>query len=131
MFSELRGASNTVTLTTPFAPTYVPMDVTGRQPLGVAAFMDFTCKNPEAKVPEGMQLLHCNLREPEGDVTQEGSDRIWFVTKLIDVSGSTDVGVPERVALELAGLDRDGFKRAASSGDLQFPLLCNVPPRHP
>ena len=126
MFDQLRGASNTVTLTTPFAPTSVPMDVSGPQPLGVAAFMDFTSRNPEAKVPEVMQLLHCNLVEPEGAVTHEGGDRIWFVTKLHDVSGTTEVGVPERVALELASLDRDAFKQAASSGDIQFPLLCNV-----
>ena len=110
MFAELRGASNTVTLTMPYEPTFVPMDVPGLQPLGVAAFMDFIPKNPEAKLPQVMQLLHCNLMEREGNVTQEGNDRIWFVTKLADISGSIDVVVPERAALELTGLDRSILK---------------------
>ena len=64
--------------------------------------------------------------EPEGSVTYEGNDRIWFVTKLHDVSGATDVCVSERVALEFTCLDREGFKKAAYSRNIQFPLLCNV-----
>jgi len=125
IFENLRGATNTVALTTPFQPTHTSMDVSGEQSLGAVAFMDFTSKNPEAELPPIMQVMHGNLEEPTGDVTYGGSDRIWFVTKLRDVSASADVGVPERVALDLTGLDRDGFKNAAATGDIQFPLLCN------
>ncbi|HIA01539.1 MAG TPA: hypothetical protein EYN66_06455 [Myxococcales bacterium] len=72
-----------------------------------------------------MQIMIGSLEEPTGDITAEGSDRIWFHTKMRDVSGCAEVGVPERIALDLTGLDREGFKEAHATGAVQFPLLCN------
>ena len=124
-FEHLKGATNIVTLTTPFQPSQ-SMDVSGPQNLGAAAFLDFTSKNPDATLPEIIQLMYCNIEEPTGEVTHESNNQIWFLANLHDFSGNVSVGVPERVALELTGLEREAFKTTAASGNIQFPLLCNV-----
>ena len=36
------------------------------------------------------------------------------------------MGVPERMALELTSLQKEEFQATAASGNIQFPLLCNV-----
>ena len=124
-FADFSGASNTKMLTTPFQ-SKASVDVSGPQPLTVCAFLDFTSDNPDANMPKVMQGNIVNLQEPSGSVVAEGSDRIWFVTKMGDASGSADVGVSEKAALQLTGLDRDAFKEAHSQDTLQFPLFCNV-----
>ena len=48
-FEHLKGATNTVTLTTPFQPSQ-SMDVSGPQNLGAAAFLDFTSRDHSAYV---------------------------------------------------------------------------------
>ena len=87
---------------------------------------DYTVQNPTANIPEVLQIMLATIEEPTGSVTAEGSDRIWFVTKLRDFSGVTEVGVPERVALELTKLDKKEFMEAHASNNLQFPLICNM-----
>ena len=124
-FDHLKGATNIVTLTTPFQSSQT-MDVSGPQNLGAAAFMDFTSKNPDAKLPEIIQIMYCNIEEPTGEVTHESNNQIWFLANLHDFSGNVSVGVPERVALELTSLEKEAFKTTAASGGIQFPLLCNV-----
>ena len=123
-FDNIKDATNTVTLTK-FTPK-TSMDVSGPQPLAVCAFLDFTSENPAANVPNVTQIMCNSLEEPTGSVTCQGTDRIWFLTKMRDGSGSAEVGVPERVALQLTGLDRAGFLEAHTVGTLQFPLLCNA-----
>ena len=123
-FDKIKGATNTVTLTK-FTPKS-SVDVSGAQPLAVSAFLDFTSHNPTANLPSVMQIMYATLEEPTGSITPQGSDRIWFITKMRDVSGSSEVSVPERVALGLLGLDRAGFQDAHATGTLQFPLLCNL-----
>jgi hypothetical protein len=73
-----------------------------------------------------MQIMAVTLDEPKGSVTPEGTDRIWLITRMLDCSGSAEVGMPERVALQLTGLDRASFLEAHVAGTLQFPLLCNL-----
>ena len=73
-----------------------------------------------------LQLMAVMIEEPTGPVTADGTDRIWFVTKLREFSGAVDISVSERVALKLTGLDRAAFKEAHADGSLQFPLLCNA-----
>ena len=121
---KLQNADNTVMLTQ-WAPKS-SMDVSGPQPLGASAFLDYTSQNANAKLPQVMQIMASMIEEPTGSVTSEGTGRIWFVTKILEFSGSAEVGVPERVALQLTGLDRTGFLEAHAAGTLQFPLLCNL-----
>ena len=66
------------------------------------------------------------LEEPTGPVTAEGTDRIWFITKLREFSGAIEVSMSERVALRLTGLDAAALKEAHPDGSLQFSLLCNT-----
>ena len=123
-FDQLKDAVNTVMLTK-FTPKQ-SMDVSGPQAIAACAFVDYTAQNPTANLPKVMQLMLATLEEPTGSVIAEGSDRIWFITKLRDTSGAAEVGVPERVALQLTGLGHAGFMEAHASSTLQFPLLCDM-----
>jgi hypothetical protein len=124
-FDELKGAVNTVMLTK-FTPKQ-SVDVSGLQSIAACAFVDYTAHNPAAKLPPVMQLMLLTIEEPTSEsVVAEGTDRIWFNTKLRDNSGSAEVGVPERVALHLTGLEKQAFIDAHAASTLQFPLLCNI-----
>ena len=121
---NLREAKN-VAMLTKFTPKS-SVDVSGPQDLSASAFLAYTAQNSSAKVPNVHQLMAVMLEEPTGSVTAEGTDRIWFMTKLREFSGSLDVSVSERVALKLTGLHAAAFKEAHADGSLQFPLLCNT-----
>ena len=121
---RLQEAKDVALLTNFTAKTSV--DVSGPQALGASALLAYTAQNASAKLPGVHQLMAAMIEEPIGPVTAEGADRIWFVTRLREFSGAIDVSVPERVALELTGLDRTAFKEAHADGSLQFPLLCNT-----
>jgi hypothetical protein len=123
-FDQLKDAVNTVMLTK-FTPKQ-SIDVSGPQAIAACAFVDYTAQNPAANLPTVLQVMLVTLEEPTGSVMAEGSDRIWFITKLRDNSGSAEVGVSERVALQLTGLDHESFIEAHASGTLQFPLLSNM-----
>ena len=123
-FDEMKNATNAVMLTR-FNPK-APMDVSGPQSIAAIAFLHYSARTPDAKLPDVMQIMAATIEEPSGSVTAEGSDRIWFVAKIREFSGGAEVGMPERVALGLTGLDRAGFLDAHASGSLQFPLLCNL-----
>jgi len=120
----MRNATNSVMLTR-FTPR-TSMDVSGPQTLAASAFLDYTSQNPNANLPTVMQIMAATIEEPTGSVTAEGTDRIWFITKFREFSGAAEAGMPERVALQLSGLDRTAFMDAHASGALQFPLLCNL-----
>jgi hypothetical protein len=123
-FDNMKGATNTVMLTS-FTPK-VSMDVSGPQTIAASAFLDYTSQNPEANLPNVMQIMAATIEEPTGSVTAEGTERIWFITKFREFSGGAEASMPERVALQLSGLDRAGFMDAHASGTLEFPLLCNL-----
>ena len=122
--AQIRESKN-VTMLTKFTAK-ASVDVSGPQPLTASALLAYTAQNASAKLPSVQQLMVVMIEEPTGTVTPDGSDRIWFVTKLREFSGAVDVSVPERVALKLTGLDRTAFKDAHADGSLQFPLLCNT-----
>ena len=124
VFDKMKDATNTVMLTN-FVPK-TSVDVSGPQTIAASAFLDYTSNNPDAKLPKVMQIMAATIEEPSGSATSEGSDRIWFITKFREFSGAAEAGMPERVALQLTGLDRAGFLAAHASGTLQFPLLCNL-----
>ena len=120
----LQGAKNVAMLTNFTATRSV--DVSGQQALAAGAFLAYTAQNASAKLPNVQQLMAVMIEEPTRAVTADGTDRIWFVTKLREFSGAVDISVSERVALKLTGLDRAAFKEAHADGSLQFPLLCNT-----
>ena len=119
------GQAENVAMLTTFTPKS-SVDVSGPQPLSAGAFLAYTAQNADAKLPNVHQLMAVMLEEPTGPVTPEGTQRIWFITKLREFSGAIDVSVSERVALKLTGLDAAAFKEAHADGSLQFPLLCNT-----
>jgi hypothetical protein len=123
-FDKLKNATNCKMLTH-FA-SKASMDVSGPQTIGASAFLDYTSQNPDANLPNVMQIMVATIEEPSGSVTAEGTDRVWFVTKFREFSGAAEASMSERVALQLSGLDRAGFIEAHNSGTLQFPLLCNL-----
>ena len=121
---RLQGAKKVAMLTN--FTTKTSVDISGPRSLTAAAFLASTAQNASAKLPDVHQLMAVMIEEPTGPVIAAGTDRIWFITKLRDFSGAVDVSVPERVALNLTGLDREAFKEAHADGSLQFPLLCNT-----
>ena len=123
--AERLQAAKNVTMLTTFTPTS-SVDVSGPQTLGASALLAYTAQNPSAKIPSVLQLMAVMIEEPSGPVTADGTDRIWFLTKLREFSGAVDISVSERVALKLTGLDRAAFKEAHADGSLRFPLLCNT-----
>ena len=121
---SLLGAKNVTMLTNYTAKASV--DVSGPQTLAASALLAYTSRNPNAKLPNVLQLMSVMIEEPVGAVTVDGTERIWFITKLREFSGVIDVSIAERVALKLTGLDRVTFVAAHEDGSLQFPLLCNA-----
>ena len=123
-FDEMKNSTNAVMLTR-FNPK-ASMDVSGPQSIAAIAFLHYSARNPDGKLPAVMQIMAATIEEPSGSVTCEGADHIWFVTKIREFSGAAEVWMPERVALGLTGLDRAAFMDAHAAGSLQFPLLCNL-----
>ena len=53
--------------------------------------------------------------------------RIFFQTRLLDFSGSTDVAITEKAALGLSNLiDRSTFLNLRAQSQVAFPLFANV-----
>ena len=126
--NELTTASETNSITTTWKPS-AARDVSGLQPLSCAAFLDFTSEEPKANMPEVMQLLWMHLEEPEVgyNIMENSGQRLWYLTKLRDVSGATNVGVSEKQALKLASVNTvEEFTCKHASGALNMPLLCNA-----
>ena len=121
---SLQAATNVKMLTNYNSKASV--DVSGPQPLSASALLAYSSQNASANLPSVQQLMAAMIEEPTGAVTPDGSERIWFVTKIREFSGCVDVSVSERVALQLTGLDRKTFMEAYTEGALQFPLLCNA-----
>ena len=126
--ATLTTATNTSTLTAEWTPQQ-SRDVSGPVPLSCTAFLDFTAESPEAKMPGVAQVMRANLEEPEPDesVKEPKGERLWFRTPLRDASGATTVGVPQKLALELANCESmQAFVDRHAAGELNLPLLCHV-----
>ena len=122
-------ATNTSILTAEWTPQHRERDVSGPVPLSCTAFLDFTSESPEAKMPGVVQVMWVHLEEPEPEVhvRDPSGERVWFRTPLRDASGATTVGVPQKVALDLASCTTsEAFLEKHAAGDLNLPLLCHV-----
>lgn len=117
-------------LTSEWQPTQQRRDVSGEQPLSCCAFLDYASELPQAEhMPEVVQVNWAKIDEPMPgmNILDKTGQRIWFLTKMSDVSGSVQVGISERIALSLANnSDKDEFKKMHKAGQLQFPLFHNV-----
>ena len=125
---SLKNATNIQHLTKVWVPS-VSRDVDEEQPLSCAAFLDYTAENPEAMVPEVNQLMWVHIEEPqpEDTVKDNSGERIWFITTLRDNTGPVSVGVPQRVALQLAKVSGvPEFLEKHKTCKLNMPLLSHV-----
>ena len=117
-------------LTKEWQPTYTRRDVSGTQPLSCCGFLDFASELPQAEhMPEVMQVNWIKVDEPMSGmhILDKSGERIWFLAKICDVTGSVQVGVPERAALALANnTDKDEFLKMHKAGQLKFALFHNA-----
>ena len=129
---RLRCETDTHQITTPWEPSQTTQkrDVSGQQPLSCCAFLDFTAESPTAKMPEIVQVNWAHLEEPQRDqqvTDKKTGSRIWFIADMRDSSGAARVGIPERIALQLAScINKSEFETKHSQAVLHFPLFCNV-----
>ena len=124
----LTAATNTSILTAEWTPQQA-RDVSGPVPLSCAAFLDFTAESPEARMPGVVQVMWVHLEEPDPDVhiRDPTGERLWFRTSLRDTSGAVTVGIPQKIALELANCaSMQAFLDRHATGDLNLPLLSHV-----
>ena len=122
---DLAAATNTDKLTAVWTPRQ-SRDVSGRQALSCAAFLDYTTETPGAALPEVMQLMWVHIEEPDPDeeVLDPSGNHIWYRVALRDMSGSVSLGIPQRSALVLAGCaTKEEFIKKHAEGELNMPLL--------
>ena len=80
-----------------------------------------------SELPWLFQMNSVFLEPPSSEVLTKKGDRLWFLCRCSDVSGSTTLGVSEAAALQLSGCaTKEKFLQATKDKDLQFPLLCSV-----
>ena len=101
---DLAAATNTEKLTAVWTPN-LARDVTGRQALSCATFVDYTTETPEAALPEVVQLMcgHIEELDLDGEVLDPSGIHIWYRVGLRDRTGSVLLGIPQRCVLILAG----------------------------
>ena len=101
---DLAATTNTDKLTAVWTPN-LSRDVSGRQALSCAAFLDYTTETPEAALPEVVQLMWVHIEEPDpdGEVLDPSGTHIWYRVALRDMSGSVLLGIPQRCATVPAG----------------------------
>ena len=125
---DLAAATNTDKITGVWTPR-PSRDVTGRQALSCAAFLDYTTETPEAALPEVVQLMWVHIEEPDPDaeVLDSSGNHIWYRVALRDMSGSVLLGIPQRSAFVLAGCStKEDFSKKHAAGELNMPLLCHA-----
>ena len=125
---DLAAATNTDKLTAVWTPN-LSRDVSGRQALSCAAFLDYTSETPEAALPEVVQLMWVHIEEPDsdGEVLDSSGGHIWYRAALRDVSGSVPLGIPQRCAFVFAGCStKEEFSKKHAAGELNLPLLCHA-----
>ena len=122
---DLAAATNTDKLTAVWTP-HLSRDVSGRQALSCAAFLDYTTETPGAALPEVVQLMWVHIEEPDPNdqVLDPSGNHIWYRVALRDMSGSVLLGIPQRCAFVLAGCStKEEFSNKHAAGDLNMPLL--------
>ena len=125
---DLAAATNTDKLTAVWTP-HLSRDVSGRQALSCAAFLDYTTETPSAALPEVVQRMWVHIEEPDLDreVLDTSGNHVWYRVALRDMSGSVQVGIPQRCAFVLAGCStKDEFSKKHAAGELNMPLLCHA-----
>ena len=93
-------------------------------------------QGPNSKYVDGsvLQLNYIEVQPPlpGSSVLMPDGSRIWFTTIIADFTGGIEVGIREKAALSLAGLDpkdpesRNQFVQKAQGQDLQFPILSSI-----
>ena len=138
--TQLQADASTLTTATNTAPVssakeWTPhdtRDVSGPQPLCCAAFLDYTAEEPRANMPPIVQVPWLMIDEPARDdnVTindNKGGDRLWFVPKGRDPSGSVRLGCPHRIAMELAQVSsKEDFQKKQAEDTLGYPLFVHA-----
>ena len=125
--AALITSSNITKITKDWVPTGKKYDVSGAQPLSCAAFLSLTSRQPDADMPEMVQLAWVRIDEPavHEQVQAKGSQRLWYQATCRDLTGSVTVGVPEEQLLKLANVvDAETFLSRHVEGTLGFPLFC-------
>ena len=125
---RLSTATNTESLTVDWVAGS-SRDVSGPQPLSCSAFLDFTCEAPNASMPQVVQLMWLHIEEPDphATVTESSSGRIWYRASAKDASGSTVLGISQKMALVLANCaTKEDFLRKHAAGSLNTPLLVHA-----
>jgi len=75
------------------------------------------------------QINHVRVLEPKsGDnVFARETDRLWPNVRVIDSTGTIEIRMREKAALELSGArDATTFAACAAQGALNFPVLCSI-----
>jgi hypothetical protein len=124
----LSTATNTESLTAAWVATQ-SKDVSGPQPLSCSAFLDYTSEAPHASMPQVVQLMWVHIEEPDPNtsVTEGSSGRIWYRASAKDASGSTVLGISQKVALVLANCaTKEVFLSKHAAGSLNMPLLVHA-----
>ena len=114
-----------------FVPSQLPFDIaTDAALLTTCHIVESMAENMQlgASEAELFQLNGVHVQPLQDDnVLTKDSSRIFFLTRALDYSGGTMVGVTEEAALELSGCaDRDTFLSQAKNRELQFPALATV-----
>ena len=78
-------------------------------------------------MPEVVQLMWLHVEEPELKADVVHQDRVWYKICARDVSGTIQVGIPQRNALSLASCSTmEEFLEKHARGELNMPLLCHA-----
>ena len=109
-------------------PDHASQVLTGDALLSCCAFLAMASEDPNATLPQLLQVNGMRLEEPEsGDsVVESTGQRIFFTTTARDFTGSCKVGVSQATALALSGLDTmSEFQQAHEARAISFPPLGN------
>ena len=75
------------------------------------------------------QINHVRVLEPKGleKVFTNNGERLWPNVRAIDSTGTVELRMRQKAALNLAGLDdAQEFAQLAAKGALNFPILCSI-----
>ena len=126
--AELVRSTNVSQLTKEWVPTNKRKDTSGPQSLACAAFLGLTSDQPDAGIPEVVQLSWLRIDEPaeQSEVQDKSKTRLWYQAHCRDISGSATIGIPQDLLLKLSSCrDMDIFLKQQSMGTLTFPVFCS------
>ena len=126
---SLVADTNTTKLTKDWVPSSKRKDTSGPQSLSCAAFLGLTSDQPDADMPEVVQLPWLRIDEPavQDDVQDKSKTRLWYQACCRDVTGSVIIGIPQDLLLILSRVPTmDDFLEKHQDGTLAFPLFCTA-----